>query len=269
MANARKMLDRPSLRRASSNETEMYKEFGVRNNFALALMHENYDLCAQVELEIILFNRTSFLPSGSLDARFDIKEFKSTFLPAMINLTVVYERLGRTDDAELLAGKLRDYAQQNDCENFLINFNAAWYHFKSMEKNSNFSDRNKKEGYKYLEKLDGVKVEKYRIFDDVYSLLLKGNEKPSYHDNFGKRPVFHPSVLIYLGISAFLWLIVMIVLQYVKRIYGAFLIIYMLVTAYILLWMPFYSIAKEIFITALAIPFILAVPFWLFRKKKS
>ncbi|MDR2653380.1 MAG: hypothetical protein LBC68_13925, partial [Prevotellaceae bacterium] len=98
----------------------------VRNNLALALMHQNKDLCAQVELEIIyLENKTSYQSKGqpiNLVAR-----FTDIFIPGAINLTVVYERLGMTDKAKMLAHKLKEYAQYNYFPISLVEYNAAWF----------------------------------------------------------------------------------------------------------------------------------------------
>jgi hypothetical protein len=81
----------------------------VRNNLALALMHENRDLCAQMELEL-------------LNAETEIRYF-----PALINLTVVYERLGKREDAEVLVNRLTEYMEKEKIEMALVNFNAIWF----------------------------------------------------------------------------------------------------------------------------------------------
>ncbi|MDR2626805.1 MAG: hypothetical protein LBC40_02090 [Dysgonamonadaceae bacterium] len=152
ITDARKMLGRPSsdIPQANQSTKEMYPEFGVRNNLALALIHENQDLCAQVELEIILFNRSSFSSSSSSpsasNVRFDVQAFNNTYLSAMMNLTVVYERLGRPNDAERLAGSLHDYAMRNELNSSPVAFNAAWYHFKLTKKGNYLFDKNRKKG---------------------------------------------------------------------------------------------------------------------------
>ncbi|MDR2809888.1 MAG: hypothetical protein LBB84_04935 [Tannerellaceae bacterium] len=147
IANGRKMLGRSSsdIPQAGSGKKEMYQEFGVRNNLALALIHENLDLCAQVELGIILFNRSSYTPSSALKV-IDIRTLDNTHLSAMINLTVVYERLGRTADAEALAEALHDYTVREEINNPLIDFNAAWYHFRLTQKGNYFFDKNREKG---------------------------------------------------------------------------------------------------------------------------
>jgi hypothetical protein len=81
----------------------------VRNNLALALMHENRDLCAQMELEL-------------LNTETEIRYF-----PALINLTVVYERLGKREEAEVLVNRLAEYMEEEKPEMPLMDFNAAWY----------------------------------------------------------------------------------------------------------------------------------------------
>jgi tetratricopeptide (TPR) repeat protein len=81
----------------------------VRNNLALALMHENRDLCAQMELELLNI------------------ETNTRYFPALINLTVVYERLGKRKEAELLANRLTEYMKKQKLEMPLIDFNAAWF----------------------------------------------------------------------------------------------------------------------------------------------
>jgi hypothetical protein len=80
----------------------------VRNNLALALMHENRDLCAQMELEL-------------LNTETEIRYF-----PALINLTVVYERLGKRKEAEVLADRLTEYMKKEKLEMPLADFNAIW-----------------------------------------------------------------------------------------------------------------------------------------------
>jgi hypothetical protein len=81
----------------------------VRNNLALALMHENRDLCAQMELELI--------NTGN----------KIRYFPALINLTVVYERLGKREEAEVLVNRLTEYMEKEELRMPLADFNVAWY----------------------------------------------------------------------------------------------------------------------------------------------
>lgn len=82
----------------------------ARNNLALTYLHLGYDLAALVELETL-------------------KRMNSQYVPALINLTVLYERFGRTDKARALAYKL-----QRDYQNVpAAAFNAAWYlHLKGI-----------------------------------------------------------------------------------------------------------------------------------------
>ena len=76
----------------------------VRNNLALAAMHTNNDLAALLELETL-------------------RRVKPAYVPAIINLTVVYERLGRVAEAEELA---RTALQLGERVPSAI-FNEAWY----------------------------------------------------------------------------------------------------------------------------------------------
>ena len=92
----------------------------IRNNMALALMHQNKDLCALVELVYVW--------------KFS-KNQKEVYFPALINLTVVSERLGERDSALFLSDKLMEYTQKEMIKVPLINFNAAWY--KDLERNEN------------------------------------------------------------------------------------------------------------------------------------
>ena len=116
----------------------------VRNNMALALMHRNKDLCAQVQLELV---------------RKMSKEKGGAYFPALINLGVLYERLGKREEAEALAMELLRYTQKEQITVPLVNFNAAWY----MDlKNQN----NEKTGaiFKLSRGFDSSDVEKYRTF---------------------------------------------------------------------------------------------------------
>jgi hypothetical protein len=81
----------------------------IRNNLALALMHENRDLCAQLELEL-------------LNTETEIRYF-----PALINLTVVYERLGKREEAEVLVNRLTEYMEKEELRMPLADFNVAWF----------------------------------------------------------------------------------------------------------------------------------------------
>jgi hypothetical protein len=138
-------------------------EFLIRNNLALALMHQNLDLCAQTELEIVFSANESSLmgiPDWNMGYRSvnasttsvpldSIKRFISVYLPAMINLTVVYERLGMTEKAALLAQKTQEYSDLEP----LTNFNAAWYYDTPTGKASGIS----------LHALQKVEDEKYQL----------------------------------------------------------------------------------------------------------
>ncbi|MDR1623958.1 MAG: hypothetical protein LBS04_03190 [Tannerellaceae bacterium] len=79
----------------------------LRNNMALALIHLNQDFCAQVELEILTKLYDSY-PAG------------------LINLTVVYERLNRSDDAGKLAMNLHRLLLDREIDIPQVRFNSAW-----------------------------------------------------------------------------------------------------------------------------------------------
>lgn len=80
----------------------------TRNNLALALMHLNYDLCAQVELEIM-------------------REMSDNYIPGLINLTVLNERMNRSAQAKEISKELLNTSGENTSDAQLICFNAAWY----------------------------------------------------------------------------------------------------------------------------------------------
>ena len=86
--------------------------YAIRNNMALALMHQNKDLCALYELETV---KQTSEKSGKI------------YFPALINLTVLYERLGKRNEAIELSKQLLEHAEKNDIKDPLITFNAAWY----------------------------------------------------------------------------------------------------------------------------------------------
>lgn len=80
------------------------KHADARNNLALAEMRLGNDLCAQLNLEVL-------------------RQMKDHYLPALINLAVVQERLGLSSQARLAASralKRRDDIPQ-------ARHNAAWY----------------------------------------------------------------------------------------------------------------------------------------------
>ncbi|MDR2921660.1 MAG: hypothetical protein LBV72_20125 [Tannerella sp.] len=80
----------------------------TRNNLALALMHLNYDLCAQIELEII-------------------RRMSDQYAPGLINLTVLNERMNRSDYARGLSRELLLSSREESSDVQLARFNAAWY----------------------------------------------------------------------------------------------------------------------------------------------
>ena len=87
------------------------KHLDVRSNMALALIHLNKDLCAQIELEIVL-------------------KLSDKHIPAMLNLTVAYERLNKHQDAEDVLAKLLQLSENNKLNNPMIRYNAAWFRFQ-------------------------------------------------------------------------------------------------------------------------------------------
>jgi len=94
--------------------SESPRHHDVRSNMALALMHQNKDLCAQIELEIV-------------------HKLSSTHIPAMINLTVVYERLNKRRDAESMANALSNLSVSRKLNVPLIRYNEAWYRLQKGE----------------------------------------------------------------------------------------------------------------------------------------
>ena len=89
----------------------MPSNYDVRNNMALALMHANKDLNSQIQLEIIL-------------------QQNAQYLPAMVNLTVVYERLNRSKDAARISGEaytINEQSKKDDPFFDPVLFNLSWY----------------------------------------------------------------------------------------------------------------------------------------------
>ena len=91
----------------------------IRSNMALALLHLNKDLCAQIELEITL-------------------KVCDSHIPAMLNLTVVYERLDMRNDAEEMVAVLTLLSNKKHIDIPLARFNAAWFQFQ--DGNSHYAD---------------------------------------------------------------------------------------------------------------------------------
>jgi len=136
-------LSRQLLRKSSGYYDE--RNYAVRNNMALALMHQNKDLCAQIELEIIK-------NTGNKE--------QHKYIPALINLTVLYERLGKSGEAENLSDDLLQYTKKENITVPLVNFNAAWYmDFKNQQNKTN--DGKIFEISRAFEQSD---VEKYKTF---------------------------------------------------------------------------------------------------------
>jgi thioredoxin-like negative regulator of GroEL len=80
----------------------------IRSNLGLTLIHLNKDLCAQYMLETA-------------------QRMSSKHLPSAINLGVVYERLGKLDEAQQIAEALLVQADEKELSIPEIRFNAAWY----------------------------------------------------------------------------------------------------------------------------------------------
>jgi tetratricopeptide (TPR) repeat protein len=78
--------------------------YDARNNLALAQMHLGNDLTAEMELLVL-------------------RRLNDSYLPAAVNLTVVYERLGLEQKARELAEQAA--AAENDIPQAV--FNAAWF----------------------------------------------------------------------------------------------------------------------------------------------
>jgi tetratricopeptide (TPR) repeat protein len=76
----------------------------ARNNLALTLLHEGNDLAAEVELEIV-------------------RRAAPDYVPALVNLTVVGERIGQSDQARQLAKKTAE--QHKDVAAAV--YNDLWY----------------------------------------------------------------------------------------------------------------------------------------------
>ncbi len=83
--------------------------FDARNNLALAEIQLGNDLIAQLQLEIL-------------------RRLHKTYLPAMVNLTIVYERLGQTDKARGLAVEAGTIAKIPQTV-----YNQVWYRLLDRE----------------------------------------------------------------------------------------------------------------------------------------
>ena len=142
-----------------------FTTFAVRNNMALALMHQNKDLCALIELEIV-----REMSGGN------------PYFPALINLTVLYERLGNREEAESLSEYLLDYAINEEITVPLINFNAAWY----MALNNYQREETDNPHYKklYNEKINSIFKVLSKSEDAKYQILYK-----NARSNYKSRPI--------------------------------------------------------------------------------
>jgi tetratricopeptide (TPR) repeat protein len=106
--------------KASNRYIDAIREFpdflDARNNLALSEMHCNKDVNALLELEIIRNSDTSYIP-------------------AIINLTVLYERLGLSNKADSMARMI--YKLRKDIP--IASYNAAWF----LNKNKDYAASNK------------------------------------------------------------------------------------------------------------------------------
>ncbi|MDR0749673.1 MAG: hypothetical protein LBF62_08890 [Tannerellaceae bacterium] len=120
----------------------------LRNNMALALIHLNQDLCAQVELEILTKLYDSY-PAG------------------LINLTVVYERLNRSDDAGKVAMNLHKSLLDREIDIPQVRFNSAWVENKrgDFEAAEYILDHPKPLKDKKITKFDSLRILNIRQFD--------------------------------------------------------------------------------------------------------
>ena len=92
--------------------SETPNHLDIRSNMALALMHVNRDLCAQIELEIV-------------------RELSNVHIPAMLNLTVLYERMNMRGEAEQMVFTLKRLSERQKLDIPMVRFNAAWYQFQN------------------------------------------------------------------------------------------------------------------------------------------
>ena len=92
--------------------SEAPNHLDIRSNMALALMHVNRDLCAQIELEII-------------------RELSNVHIPSMLNLTVVYERMNMRGEAEQMVFTLKRLSDKQKLDIPPVRYNAAWYQFQN------------------------------------------------------------------------------------------------------------------------------------------
>jgi len=117
----------------------------ARNNLALTLMKLNNDFLAQLELTIL-------------------RRMNEDYLPAMINLTVVYERLEMSDQAWETAKKV--YQLRQDIP--MAAFNMAWF----QERNGDYISSEK-----ILEKLTEIRFTKTPL---QKSTKVKGIQNQKY-----------------------------------------------------------------------------------------
>jgi hypothetical protein len=88
------------------------KHFDIRSNMALALMHQNRDLCAQIELEII-------------------HKLSDKHVPSLLNLTVLYERMKLRREAEEMVSTLKWLSENKKIDIPMARYNDAWFQFQN------------------------------------------------------------------------------------------------------------------------------------------
>ncbi len=146
----------------------------TRNNLALSEMHQNRDLRAQVQLEVL-------------------RSVSPDYAPAMINLTVVYERLGLRERAEGLARELYEADAASEAFPPAI-YNMAW--FDSLDGGS-------QEVAEYLRGPAEIGV------DPAYAALYNVNARQLENEPLGpveKRVEVHPADhYLYRGASKVVW----------------------------------------------------------------
>lgn len=153
-------------------------EFALRNNMALALIHLNKDLCAQMELEIIFQQCGIFGTENSINATTHNDE---EFIPAAINLTVVYERLGFSEKAKNLSQQLEKYIHKQNYTIPSVDYNAVWF----LNNDELFEDNTLIA--KALSALKGSNQEKYNNEIQRITLLQESKLQKSTQENYNNE----------------------------------------------------------------------------------
>ena len=169
--------------------------YAIRSNMALALMHQKKDLCAQLELEMV----RKMSQAG-----------KNPFFPALINLTVLYERLGKRAEAEALAKEVLEYAQKEEITVPIINFNRAWY--MDLEYQNKKADKDFMAAPTLKEKVYNPKIDE--IFDKIFDVTrsIKQSDAKKYQtfikhirSDYRLRSVFQIGLMGKLGFFDSWW----------------------------------------------------------------